>query len=320
MKRLNFTILFLFIFSVYINAQEQFENPGFEDWEAIADFEEPVNWSTIKTCIPENISFVAPVPISKETENVHSGNAAVHIITKKVMSTIANGLLTNGRVFASINIHEGYTFIDPNDGQWNTIVTHRPDSIVGWFRCNPQVGDDGVKDYGMIKIILSSDSTAIPATDSSSWVGFTAYKFPDEPVTEWTRFSIPMEYYNNDTPKYLLSVLTSSRGFDAAEGSELWLDDLELIYNDNNSISEISDNDFNIYSINNQLFVYIKSPKREKLHLNIVNMQGKILTDDVVYTNQKQNLRINANEGIYVAVFTSDNGEKFSKKIFLKHN
>jgi len=316
MKKLNFTILLLFIFSFYVNAQEQFENPGFEDWEAITDqFSEPVNWSTIKTCIPDVIAGIAPVPLEKETENVHSGSAAIHLITKPTMSTAANGMITNGRVFASIQIEEGYTFIDPEHEEWHTILTRKPDSVAGWFRSNPMPGD-----YGAIKVVIASDSTAVPANDSSAWVGYGEHFFSSEPVGEWTRFSFPITYFNNNAPKYVHAILFSSRGFEATAGSEIWFDDLELIYNENNSIKEITDNNINIYTRNNRLFVYINTTKNEKLHLNIVDMQGRVLTDDVVYTNRKQNIELNIKSGVYVALFSSDSGEKLSKKIFIRNN
>ncbi len=304
----------LLLFSFFAFAQEQFENAGFEEWEPITDqFSEPAQWSTIKTCVPENIASLAPVPLSKETENVHSGSAAVHLITMGTMAGAANGMMTNGRVHASFVIEEGYNFIDPHHDDWNTVITRRPDSVAGWYRANPQPGD-----YGAIKIVLSTDSTAIPATDSSNWVAYAKYEFPSEVVSEWKRFSFPVTYYNNENPKYLLSVFTSSRGFEATEGSEIWFDDLEFIYNENNAISEIADHDFNVYSYRNNLYVYVKSAKKQMLNLNIVDMQGKVVKTDRVYTNQKKNLHLKVNEGVYVAVFTTEKGEKFSKKIFIK--
>jgi hypothetical protein len=310
----NFTLILsmIVLFTFQIKAQEQFENPGFEDWEEITDqFGEPLEWSTVKTCIPENIAGLAPVPLEKETGNVHSGTAALKLITKSTMAGPANGMITNGRVFASLIIEDGYTFIDPEHEEWHTVLTHRPDSVVGWYRSNPEEGD-----HGAIRIIIAEDSTAVPATDSSLWIGYGFIDFSSEAVEEWTRFSFPITYYNSKTPKYIHAILYSSRGFDATEGSEIWYDDLKLIYNPS-SIDEISDGDFNIYTIGNNLFVYIKSVKHQELTMRLIDLQGRTILTDHVYTNLKKNLHINANPGIYIAVFTTGNGQKYSRKILI---
>ncbi|MBQ8224528.1 MAG: PCMD domain-containing protein [Bacteroides sp.] len=55
-----------------------------------------------------------------------------------------------------------------------------------------------------------------------------------ESVSEWTQVDIPLEYrYNNRTPKYILVVASSSKYgdfFTGGEGSKLWIDNFELLY------------------------------------------------------------------------------------------
>jgi hypothetical protein len=55
-----------------------------------------------------------------------------------------------------------------------------------------------------------------------------------ETVSSWTQADIELDYkYTNRTPKYILIVASSSKYgdyFTGGEGSKLWLDNCELIY------------------------------------------------------------------------------------------
>jgi len=52
-----------FLHHNHLNAQTQFVNPGFEEWEEIGfgpNIIEPVNWSSIKSTDDDNLNGVAP--------------------------------------------------------------------------------------------------------------------------------------------------------------------------------------------------------------------------------------------------------------------
>ena len=55
-----------------------------------------------------------------------------------------------------------------------------------------------------------------------------------EPVSSWTQADIVLDYrYTNRTPKYIVVVASASKYgdyFTGGEGSKLWLDECELIY------------------------------------------------------------------------------------------
>jgi hypothetical protein len=203
-------------------------------------------------------------------------------------------------------------FIDPNNDQWNTILTSRPDSLAGWFRCAPMENDNG-----MIKVCLSTDSTSLPATDSSNWVAYAEYSFPSNEVTEWKRFSVPFVYYSSNNPTYILAVLSSSAGFDAVENSKIWFDDLELIYP--TGINDIENYDLTLYGNGNSLNVFIKSNKREKGVISLIDLNGKLLYRKGIETNIKQTFTTDFTYGLYIAVLNI-NGKKFSKKIMFGRN
>ena len=307
---LPFIVAFLTFLLFSANAQNQFENGGFEEWEAIAEFEEPVNWSTAKTCVPENLAQIAPVTVEKDAGNPHSGNYCVHVYSVEAAFNItATGNITNGRVHANTDPDKGYMFIDVNDDRWNTKINIRPDSLTGWFRCSPKE-----EDHGMVKVLLSSDSATLPSGDSLNWIGYAQFDMPSTQVSEWTRFSVPFNYYNEQTPAYMLCVITSSIGVQAVAGSEVWVDDLLLT--SPSSVSELTEKDINVYTVNNRLKVYINDFKTRKAVLRIYDIKGDLIFKSNIKTGIKYDTGLHCGDGIYIVVLNTDD-KKLAKKVFV---
>lgn len=307
----SFLIILLSAVSLNLRAQNQIENPGFEEWEAITnEFEEPVNWSTVKTCVPENLAGFAPITVDKNSTNPHSGDYCIHVYTVKTpFGIIATGNATNGRVHANTDPDKGYIFIDVNDDRWNTKIDMRPDSLTGWFRANPMPGD-----HGVVKLLLATDSASLPSTDSLNWVGFANFDLPGDTVNEWTRFSVPFTYYNEKTPKYFLCVITSSIGVSATEGSELWVDDLSIVKA--TGINEISVNDVNIYYTGTSLNIFIEDTKTQKARIKMLDLKGTTVFESIIKTGQKTRFDINVSNGIYIVMIKT--GDKMiSKKVLI---
>lgn len=226
----------LFILSVVISitgiSQAQLENPGFEaGWENGADVsgseDEPIDWSSLKSA--DALSTLAPIVAFKETSGPHSGTYCIRLENVSSFGVVANGLLTNGRVHADFDPELGYVFTNTSDTKWNTPFTDRPDSLVGWFKYSPATGDQG-------KIEVITHTTAatgqLPASSypMGHWVSRARYDVTTSTGT-WTRFSVPFTYYTNGAPQYILAVLSSGDSTQAVDGSLMWVDDLELIYN-----------------------------------------------------------------------------------------
>jgi hypothetical protein len=304
------TILVLFTLNSF--SQSQFENPGFEEWQNITDqIEEPVNWSTVKTCIPENLATFAPVTVNKEDENPHSGNYCIHVFSvEAAFNIIATGNLTNGRVYANTNPSLGYMFIDRNNSEWNCPLSTRPDSLTGWYKCSPMEGD-----HGVVKAIISSDSATLPSPDSLNWIAFAQFDLPGTAVNEWKRFSVPFTYLSENNPKYILCVITSSNGVSAVAGSEIWVDDLYLVPHPN-SVEEISENDVNIYSLNGRLNVYVKTDNHKKASLKVVDLTGKTVFKELITTGKKYTVDINIPKSTYIIVVNVGT-KTITKKIIL---
>lgn len=227
MKRqlLLFNLLFLLLPLVYYG--QQIENPGFEEWETLsAILMEPVNWSTIKTADDDFIASVAPVTFEQSTD-ARSGNYALRLYNVNAFGVVATGAITNGRFHAEFDINKSYSFSDTTDVRWHLPFTARPDSLAGWFKFFPQENDKA-----QFKVILHVKECKMPEFGTfPNWVGMAQFRTePGVTYENWTRFSVPFEYFQDINPRYLLCVVNSGDSTSAVAGSWLLADDLELIY------------------------------------------------------------------------------------------
>lgn len=206
--------------------QQQFENGGFESWENTGSpTEEPTEWSSLKTS-GGGQAGVAPKVISKAPGR--TGGSSIRMENESALGITANGILTNGRVFApDFNPENGYVATISSEGKWNTPFTSRPDSLVGWYKYSPAGGDKG-----KVEVALHRGSTCeLPEGNTPNDLVAVARFHMVGTTSNWKRFSVPFNYLNGNTPDYLLSVLTSGDSTLAVVGSVAYFDDLQLIYN-----------------------------------------------------------------------------------------
>ncbi len=212
-----------------VYAQSQLENPGFESWEDVnLPEEEPVDWSSIKTSPSSILNNSAPIIWWKSTD-AHTGNYSVKLknIYVALIGTVATGTITNGRVHSSLDPDEQYIYTDVADNRWHATFTTRPDSVVGWYKFYPRENDSA-----QIKVLLHRGATQIPEEGiPENWVGMAFFRSDPDTADEWTRFSVPFEYYNEDDPEYALAIISSGNGYYPKEESILYIDDIEMIHN-----------------------------------------------------------------------------------------
>ncbi len=217
--------LFSIVLSVSLFSQQQPENASFESWETISGLsvQEPVDWSTIKTSDGGSlINGLAPYNWDKSTD-AHTGSYSVKLYNASVLSIVASGLVTNGRVHADIS-GSGWVFTDVSNSQWNTPLTQKPDSVAIWVKYTSVSGD-----IAQLKALLHTGTAKIPDDTQANWIALAQIDVPNSTST-WTRFSAPFIYFNNTTPQYILFVV-SSAGLTAHVGTTAYYDDIELIYN-----------------------------------------------------------------------------------------
>ena len=209
-------------------AQPQLDNPSYEAWTNVGQAsQEPAEWSSLKTS--DGGAFInALVPqLCWRSTDAHTGSYSVNLRTVSSVAGDANGLLTNGRVHAELAVENSYMFTVQDDAQWNTTMTSRPDSIVGWFKADPETGD-----RPNVGALLHVDDGRLPAFGTEgNYVAGASWKGPYAQVTEWTRFSAPFQYLNNAQPEWILLILTAGDSAGSSVGTQVWYDDLALIYN-----------------------------------------------------------------------------------------
>lgn len=302
---------------IWVYAQSQLENPGFESWENVdSPKEEPVDWSSIKTSQSDILSNSAPVIMWKST-NAHSGNYSVKLmnIYVELIGTVAPGTITNGRVHSSLDPDEQYIYTDVADNRWHATFTTRPDSVVGWYKFYPLENDSA-----QIRVLLHRGAAQIPAEGiPENWIGMAFFRSDPDTADEWTRFSIPFEYYSEDYPEYALVIVNSGNGYYPKENSILYIDDIEMIHNIPVGLAETE-------TTTESFEVYIDRTGNLRLKgidltdfdmIRIIDMAGRAVWSAGT-VSETLNLRaINIKQGIYL-ISLENNKQRLVQKILVE--
>ncbi len=312
MKQLILIVIFACFFSLAVYPQQQLQNPGFEEWEEVGTpIEEPLNWSSIKTSDNELLNPNAP-KVCEPSNDAHSGNYSLHLFNVKVavFNVIASGLITTGRVHAEVNPDLGYVFTDATDAKWHMPFTGKPDSITGWYMSTPAAGD-----FARIQLHLHEGNDSIPS-NGDNVIGEVEYDFPEQAVTNWTRFSVPINYLKAGTPQYVLLSFTSGNGVDALEGSEAWFDDIEFIYN-GSSVDELSLSKFRTFYRNNTLTVSMANSEINNYNIRVTDIMGRVVLAEDNITAKENQFQLDETAGVYV-VSLQHQGSQVSRKITIQ--
>jgi hypothetical protein len=221
------TVVLLFM-STYIFSQQQISNSGFEFWEEIrSDVSEPVKWNSIKnTDGGMSTNRLAPDVISR-SEIAHSGKYSIMMVNKSALGIVANGIVTNGAIHGSTDKDKSYMYTDAKKTEFSTPFISRPDSLTGWYMYTPQG-----KDSAMVILLLHKGYITLPDHGTKgNWVGGVKLLLPATKKNKWTRFSVPVQYFQKGYPQYVIVILSAGNRKQAVKGSVAYFDDLKLIYN-----------------------------------------------------------------------------------------
>lgn len=309
MKRFLSLFMILFFVVVATYAQQQYENGGFEEWEDVGlgvDLMEPVNWSSVKTSDLDNLNPLAPV-IWGISDDAHSGDHSVHLFSVGTLGIVATGMVTNGRVHADLNPNLGYVYTVQNDSRWNSPFTARPDSVVGWYKCNPVEGD-----FGAVKVALHVDDLQIPG-DESNLVAMAYLELPSQTISEWTRFAVAFEYYKDINPDYHLTILYSGNGTEALADSEAWFDDVEFVYNPE-SVGENKLGNLLVYSSYGRITISVKGQDIDEYQIVVSDLMGRQVFDGKLQRGENLQISNGIAKGIYIVSAINGN-RNLSRKI-----
>ena len=308
-------LIALFIsFSIGSIAQQP-ENFSFEQWEMVGfenQFDEPVDWSSLKTSEPDNLANVSPEVMFKTTD-AHTGSFAVRLINKSVFGIVANGIITNGRILADFNPDLGNTHTDPDDSQWNTPFTDRPDSLVGYYK---YISVDG--DAPQLQALLHTGFASMPQPDSLNWIALAKANLSDQNVSEWTRFSIPFEYYLDIDPEFILFNFSSGKGLDAIAGSEMWIDDIGLVYNVDGIDEKKAENLLKAYGYENTIVADLtRFGMGTSFEISIYDLTGKLVKSRSLESGSKYEIN-DFQPGLYICSFQDSDGLVITKKVVVR--
>lgn len=234
MKKL---LLLLSIVTISLSsiAQTAIANGDMEDWTGSGATTEPQYWNSNKT--GGGNATLGPQTCFRDQSIYHGGSSSAKVVSSTYFFTVVNGSLTTGKVEApSTNKSEGYIRTIPTQSDYAMPFTGRPDSIVFWYRY-----DSYNSDYPRLEARLHVGYAYAPEApvnnnhpDSTQNIIARAQwtNVPNTDVLTWTRVSLPFVYVDGRTPAYILITSTSSGNqTGGADGSTLWLDDIEAIYN-----------------------------------------------------------------------------------------
>lgn len=310
----TFIINYLFIIislTIGHNAigQQQMENPGFEYWEEFGfgpDTLEPVNWSSLKSSDGgELINNVIPV-VWERSDDAHSGMHSIKLENMPILTLVAPGTLTNGRVHATLPPTDAYVYTIKEDPNYHTPFTNTPDSLIAWAKWLPQENDKA-----HIFAILHTDTAKIADSSMTNWVAVAHIEIPEE-VGEWTKFEVPFVYLNSETPEYILFAIYAGDAQEAKIGSILYLDDIEMRYYNVGTENSLVFQP-NIYFDGDILKVRMESIASLST-IEILDISGRSLYFEKFVSTGSDKFDVDLHPGLYICKVKSG-GFEYSKKI-----
>lgn len=313
-KILLFLVVSFFAFSM--NAQNVFQNPGFENWTGALTLN-PSNWNSL------GMLGVNLCNISRSTES-HSGNYAVSVGAKQLPASVATmlgipqttvpGFLTNATIdmTALLNL---FTSDSMNLGleQVMTIftdgapLTQKPTSVNGYYSWNPI--DEINESFLLYTFVVSNVS------GTREVVGVSIYSPLIPAKATYTSFESPITYINEtSTPTELIFLVqTASLDTTATTFGNLLLDDLSII--SESGLKEINnkDNSFVIYP--NPTKGEFKLNVKSKVEVSVYNQLGQVVISPMTYT-PNQTIKVKQN-GVYF-VRVSDGRSNKTEKLIVK--
>ena len=230
----------------------QLPNAGFEDFHTAkageATSDEPNNWHSFMSSTGELAGFVSSIPhtfISEDVRPGSDGKKSVLIKSGMVLGLIvANGTLTTGQLKAGgldAASTDNNAFIDltneakdENGDPFYTKLQAQPDSISLWVKFKQGQPVPEAPYATMSAVITDGSYYQEPADkDYSDIIVGRAGNNQIESTGEWQRLTVPFAYSNaQKTPQAILVTLSTNAQPGAGTGEdELYVDDVELIYN-----------------------------------------------------------------------------------------
>lgn len=271
---LSLTVLIALTTNVYA----QVPNGGFEEWTAVGSYEDPSYWGSTNSF--STGQFYA---ITKSTDHYPSSVGSYSLRIESNISLLPDYA---GRGFVST----GQPPPHPNFS-----IADHPTSLTGYYKFAPQNGDTM-----FINVLLFNNGSFVSNGEFST----------TSSASNWTPFNIPLsDYTNADSGSIIISAYYAT-GFNAIPhgNSVLYVDNLNF----DNLISTISEKKPNNHLINlypnpaSDVLTFDLFNYTSALTLNIYSLDGILVKSETIKQNQRKINIEDLNNGIYVAVFKTN--------------
>jgi hypothetical protein len=199
-----FAVLFISVCSLLAQATP---NAGFESWTSHTGYNTPDSWDNANATT--SVLGVYTCVKATAAADVHTGSAAIRLITQTYIGNKAPGIATTGTINTSTQTVGG-----------GIPYTLRPDSIIGWYKYSSVSGDKGFVSFTLF------------GTSNSDTVAQAYFATPAASVGTYTRFSQALVYRSNHAVTNSIWILLSSQNQATGQvGSSMYVDDLGLVIN-----------------------------------------------------------------------------------------
>jgi len=330
MKKTVYLIGVVFIVSICNIKAQQLNNSGFEDWDNLSTAsEEPTSWNSFKTASGPLSTFGAQQVIrSAVIRPGSSGSYSALIWSKLVVTVIANGNISTGQVNMgnmTPSNQDNYNVTHTANSDFSEALGAFPDSLVFWVKFVP--ANSGGSDQARMSSIIHDtydyrDPTGSDPGGANHVVATAELNFPTTNGL-WTRESIVFTYTGPaSSPDYILISFTTNMTPGAGTaGDSLYIDDLELIYNDTTGINSHEENMFTVYNDPDaqQLVIDTKFPESMKTVFAVYDITGRMIMKTEKEAGRSREYLPTAGivKGIYLVSVIRSDGSRFTRKISL---
>ncbi|MCE3279913.1 MAG: hypothetical protein K0S44_2104 [Bacteroidetes bacterium] len=232
-------------------------NAGFETWthNSFPSYDTPNSWDNLNP----STGSLGVYTCLKATAgaDVHSGSAALKLITKSVFGQIANGIVTTGTINTTTQTIGG-----------GISYSGRPDSITGFYKYTSVSGDNGFVELQLLGAGGDTDT-----------VGYARFVTPSSSVGSYARFAKQVVYRNSNPVVKSIWILSSSK--DAVThfvGSSLWADDISMVFNSSTGIKEVPKAQLTVGPNPANNYVVIQNPDAKRIELRMFDVTGRQVT------------------------------------------
>ena len=269
-------------------------------------YAEPEYWHSFNTASGELVSMAGKAPyLSSETRPGSTGTKSLLLKSTPVKIfgvtvAVANGTITTGRLNAgdtnasSTKNHAemdlSKTDKDPSGHPFYSLLNAQPDSIVTWVKFKQQSVNNQYP-YATISATIT-DGTYYQEPVDKTYTNIVGRAENNQIASNgavWQRLSVPFDYEsytgnNVETKAIMVTMSTNNGAGTGKEGDELYVDDVELVYN-----ADITSVKFDGNNVDATQVVTEEIPQEANIFTAEMEVSKDVTADDfVVETNAKQ--------------------------------